>query len=205
MDLELTIQCFERFAPSHILDEVQSIKAERHLPHPSRVAEHPGGFIVGSLTSDEIQSFLRKSGRLYVAYAGTLGVGYLLTTGIEEFYGYFSKDLNAGTSHHQESAEFRDAEENWNILDHLKNDEFIYHIATRRNQSRLQVGSQLIEHLFSDFPGRSFVADVMVEPVRNEASIGFFERCGFARIGTIDYYKYGQFGDIKTIVLRRKP
>lgn len=203
MNSQVYISKFTAHAPTGVIEQVLEVKSQRLLAHPDDASQHPGGFLVGTLDQEQISAFLREGGRLYVASIDDQCAGYLLSTSIDEFFGYFSPDHQTETSKHQESAVFTPLAEHSDVLIRMQSDLFVYHVAVGRQFSRLRVGSLLMEKLFLDSPGKGFIADILTEPIHNGASMAFFKKHGFEDVGTIDYFGYKGFGDLKTRVLRR--
>ncbi len=191
--------------PDDILARVLEIKTQYLLNDPGDAKKHPNGFLVGTLDAAEILGFLKTGGFLYLATVDSEIAAYLLLTDIREFFGYFSTDHSTETSKHQESAGFVPLEPNIDIFIEMKNNFFIYHVATSPKFSRLGLGSQLLKRIYSDFPGKGFTADILIKPVFNETSISFFKKNGFHDVGDINYSGYKSFGDLTTRVLWKKP
>lgn len=95
----------------------------------------------------------------------------------------------------------------WEIADLRKMDKLIYlaQSGVATDCRRRGIASATLEYLYQVYPEHSYFCAIAEKPVRNHASISFFENKGFRRIGyfhpekyqNIDEYMSGRYALIK--------
>lgn len=150
------------------------------------------GFLVGTLRPEALVAMLADGARLHTRYESGLLVGYMIVCPVRYLTGLFF-DRCGGEYVPDAAVEFAEYE-------------FLYQIAVDAGAGRRGVGSAMLrEHLDRD--GRGLVVDVVIQPHRNDASLGFFRKHGFREVGTLRLAAYDDAGPITTrvLALERRP
>jgi ribosomal protein S18 acetylase RimI-like enzyme len=177
-----SIEVFNQYSPlkHEVIDELLSLQwsliIPLQLPIPEENAKN--GFLLIPMTPQYVHGLLdQKQGLIVCAYAGESLVGYVLLVDISEFKELY-EDGNLGYI------------ETTRDLERLKmafsqsNIGYIEQIGVRAGYTRMGIGTELINACKKIKPG-GLVADVFLEPLKNEASLQFFSRQGFEKSGTL--------------------
>jgi GNAT superfamily N-acetyltransferase len=78
------------------------------------------------------------------------------------------------------------------VLDKIKNMNFVYLVQIASNRHRKGVGKRIVEGLSQKFTGSILISFVAYKPYLNEASLRFHEKAGFRKVGLFSMkYKFG--------------
>ncbi len=82
---------------------------------------------------------------------------------------------------------------------------WIAKVAVEETHRGKGLARRLYEQLFRENPDASFMTASLLEPLRNEASLGFHEALGFEKIGTLQHKSRGDLGDCVSQIFFRQP
>ncbi|MBN2279686.1 MAG: GNAT family N-acetyltransferase [Candidatus Marinimicrobia bacterium] len=138
------------------------------------------GFLVSGYSEDNYEKFLGKS-FFYVALIEEKIVGYRLAVEVGN-----PAHLQNYTSFHRVT---------WLSNELFEVDKLIYlaQSGTAVDYQRRGIASATLQHLINQNPNHSLFCAIAEKPLRNQASISFFEHKGFQRIG---YFKPEKFKNI---------
>lgn len=150
------------------------------------------GFLVAGYTEEKYASFIDKS-FFYVAIIDEKIVGYRLA-------------IEVGNPNHLQRYTSLD-KVTWLSHDLRKVDKLIYlaQSGISPEYRRRGIASATLEHLYKLYPEHSYFCAIAEKPVRNHASISFFESKKYKRIGfyqpekykDIDQYMSGRYALVK--------
>lgn len=186
----ITLSVFDRHSKNkdrvikELLDVQRSLIISIQSPIPEDNAQN--GYLLIRMTPEYIDNLLQnRQGQIVAAYQQEMLVGYILLTDIAEF-----KEL-----YEDEEIGFIETPIDFAVLDTLLSQleiAYIEQIAVKPGYSRQGVGKQLIEKSKKLKPG-GLVADVFLEPLTNEASLQFFSKVGFEKVGVLHQYPRNNF------------
>lgn len=149
------------------------------------------GFLISRLTSCELDELLRADATdVYIASTAEHMEGFCLVTHVHDLLD-LCKDPAAGELHYTQPTSIAEAD-------------YLFQIAVMEQNSRAGIGSALVNVVKADHPN-GLVADVLVEPVKNNASLAFFAKHGFETIGELHLARYRDFGKLVSNVLLWQP
>jgi ribosomal protein S18 acetylase RimI-like enzyme len=145
------------------------------------------GFLISRFTQDELRTVMNdKASRVFYERTGDQVIGYLLLTDISEFDSYADGE-ERGRIH-------------WHETVKTESLTYLYQIGTAPHAMRHGVASKLLGAAKHSSP-RGLLADVLVEPVRNGASLDFFKRRAFRHVGDLHLHAYRDFGPLVSEIL----
>jgi ribosomal protein S18 acetylase RimI-like enzyme len=155
-------------------------------------AQRPAnGFLISAFSLAELAALVdAPSTTLYLASRQALLLGYCLVTARREWDALCSA---AGGGVFQGPGDVPSG--NWHYL---------YQIATRADCARRGIAGRLLDVAQREHP-EGLLADVLVQPLRNEASLAFFASKGFHAIGELRLDDYRDFGALVSTVLWWRP
>lgn len=136
------------------------------------------GFLLVSMTPEYVSHLLeQKGGRIICTYLDKTLVGYALLTDLSEFKELYQDE---GTGRFETLIDLTTLDA-W-LADPAVG--YIEQIAVKPGYSRMGIGSELIAISKVLYP-QGLVADVFIDPLKNEASLSFFSHQGFLRSGLL--------------------
>lgn len=140
-------------------------------------AKSESGFLVAGYTAEKYSELLGKS-IFYVAVENERIVGYRIAVEV------------GNLSHKQIYTSFHRV--TWENVDLRDVDRLIYlaQSGVHPDFRRRGIASLSLYHLYEKYPDYSFFCAIAEKPVRNSASIAFFESKGYQRIGFFRPEKY---------------
>jgi ribosomal protein S18 acetylase RimI-like enzyme len=154
------------------------------VPNPSYGASGDA-FLISAFDLQELNGLLESGAALILLERENELVGYSLITPIEEFtalYAPGSGDTFMPTT-----------------TIPIEKTDYLYQIAVAPKYSRRGFGYRLLE-LAKVHSQSGLLADILVQPLENSASIQFFEKNGFAECGTLILANYRDFGQLQSKV-----
>lgn len=159
-----------------LLSLQQSLIIPLQIPIPEENAKK--GYLLIQMTPEYINNLLeQKNGLIVCAYHKKSLLGYVLLIDISEFKELY-EDENIGSI---------ETDIDLSVLEKLlsqPNVGYIEQIGVRSDYSRKGIGTQLIETC-KRIKSNGLVADVFLEPLKNEASLQFFSKKGFKKTGIL--------------------
>ncbi|MDP4084462.1 MAG: GNAT family N-acetyltransferase [Bacillota bacterium] len=144
----------------------------------NREARHENGsFLIRELVIDDVREHIHE---FYVAVHKDMIVGYVW---INDSY----PKLRREHTKFNESAD-------------LSNVVYIKQVAVQSAFARKGIASGLYDYLRENNSGKSLVACVAIEPMKNEPSILFHENKGFRQIGVLSLHDYMQFNLYRAVL-----
>lgn len=186
----ISINIINQYSPSknEVINDLlalqRSLIVPLQIPIPEENAKN--GFLLIQMTSEYVNNLLeQKDGLIVSAYQGQSLLGYILLIDISEF-----KEL-----YEDEKIGFIETNIDLTVLEKLlsqPNLGYIEQIGVKPGYSRKGIGTQLIEASRKLKPN-GLVADVFLEPLTNEASIHFFSKNGFKKVGILHQHPRKDF------------
>jgi hypothetical protein len=166
----------------------QILELQKSLVTSPNRAPGEKGFLISNFEEMELERLTENGASLFTASDVSGLAGYMLVTAMGEFTRLFENS---------KSGVFRPYSSEFSFGTDCK---YLYQIAIKRGGNRKGVGTQLFNYALG-VHSVSFITDILLEPICNLASLRFFEKNGFRRIGVLELSHYRDFGALKSQVL----
>lgn len=167
------------------LDEVMALQRSLLAVEPTRAAG-AAGFLIGQWTRDDLTSVLREGGVLSVVSDPSGVVAFALATACDGPHGLIDGRY-APAATLERPVDFGGLR-------------YVAQVGVKASARRRGFAGMLVRDICASSP-EGVVADVVVEPVSNEASLAFFRGLGFCRVGRLSVARYPGFGPHTSEVL----
>ncbi|MFA6434507.1 MAG: GNAT family N-acetyltransferase [Elusimicrobiales bacterium] len=167
-----------------------TISVQSSLLVTRETAPEKSGFLISSFAPEELIRLVVENGKLVTARQSRRLVGYVLVTPISEFSSLLENDNNHASGGHfipNKPVCFADFD-------------YIYQIGVVRDASGMGVGGALLKRVMRE-TRKNLLTDILVSPISNKASLGFFIKNGFREAGLLELSEYRSFGKLKSKVL----
>lgn len=156
------------------------LKLQKTLVKTKDTANGNTGFLISLFKLHELLELVSKQeGLLICAYDSNKLIGYLLKTSISEFENLVNNAQNCRFAPNSPIS--------YENLDYLY--QIASHPAYRKNGISRLLFSSLLQNT-----NKNILTDVLIDPVRNTASLNFFYKLGFKKHGLICLSSYRDFG-----------
>lgn len=172
---------------NEVIDDFLALQESLVIPLQTPVLEESAknGHLLIQLTGAYINQLLEeKNGLIICAYLEQTLVGYIVITDISGF-----KEL------YEESTGFVEPVVDLSVMEKilLQTDiGYIEQIGVKPGYSRRGIGARMIQ-ISKKLKSNGLIADIFLEPVKNEASLQFFFRQGFEKSGILYQYPRHNF------------
>jgi ribosomal protein S18 acetylase RimI-like enzyme len=162
--------------------DIQGIIAvqKSHIIKAGQTAPN-NGFLATCFTQIELKELYDSGATLITAEQDQKIAGFTMITGPS----VFTEQLDSGAFSSQLSVE----------LDY----QYLYQVAVLPQFKRMGLGHQLINEA-KKFGTDGLIADILIEPLNNQASIDLFLKAGFQSRGILSLPSYRDFGALKSEV-----
>lgn len=145
------------------------------------------GFLISNLSARELHELLCAAGTsLYVASTADEVEGFCLVTDIQEFLA-LGRGGSTGAFHFPAPVSFRQAD-------------YLFQIGVSTAKSRAGTGTALVREAQKRHT-TGLITDILVDPIENSASLAFFAKQGFEKVGELRIGQYRDFGQLISAVL----
>lgn len=186
----VSIIVVDQYTPvkNEVINELLALQQSLVIPVQIPIPEHnvQNGYLLIQMTPEYVNNLLeQKHGTIVAAYQEQSLVGYILLIDISEFKELY-EDPAIG---HIETTIDRVTLESLLSQPHIG---YIEQIGVKSNCSRKGIGTKLIDASKKLKPN-GLVADIFLEPLKNEASLQFFKSQGFEKTGILHQHPRKDF------------
>ncbi len=149
------------------------------------------GFLISRFSREELVNTISAGGEIHSLFHGDALVGYILTTGIHEFTDLL---LNYPGAKFVANFDF--------VLEGIPT--YLYQIAVAQSAQGQGLGRKMLNRLIVQ-KKNAILTDILVDPIKNQASLTFFKSNGFKLAGILTLPDYRDFGKLESEVLLWTP
>ena len=150
-----------------VLEDVPSILEINQKYLRTNLPDNSKGFLLGDRTKEWISANLDK---------------YFVAKDTDQFLGYAEIDFKIGEENFA-TGTWEGESIQKEVIEKIKNKNFIYMIQLASNTHRKGVGKCITEGLSKVFKGSVIISFVAYKPHFNEVSLHFHEKAGFQKVG----------------------
>ena len=150
-----------------VLEDVDTIHEINQIYLRINLPDNSKGFLLGDRTKEWISANLDK---------------YFVAKDTDQFLGYAEIDFKIGEENFA-TGTWEGESIQKEVIEKIKNKNFIYMIQLASNTHRKGVGKCITEGLSKVFKGSVIISFVAYKPHFNEVSLHFHEKAGFQKVG----------------------